>query len=233
MYILSVDSSTRFCSVAIHHNGEQIFAADNFTEKSASSILTILVQTAVDAVGIELKDIDAFAVGKGPGSYTGLRVATSVVKGLCFALDKPLIGVNTLQAMALQVGKELEAAGTLAETDNLLLVPMIDARRMEVYTAVYNTAGVEIEATRPLIVESGSFDHLFAGHRLVFLGDGAPKCKVLWEEHPQAVFWGNAVHPRAAEVGQIASALYEQAQFEDAASFEPFYLKEFVGKPVG
>ena len=232
MYILSVDSSTRYCSVAIHQDGEQIFSADNFTEKSASSYLTVLIQTAVDATGIALTTIDAFAVGKGPGSYTGLRVATSVVKGLCFALNKPLIGVNTLQAMSQQVADDLHAAGKLIIDGDLWLVPMIDARRMEVYTAVYDRYGREVEETYPLIVEQGSFDPLFESHKLVFFGDGASKCQPLWKDHPQAIFWEKVIHPRAAEVGKIASRRYEQNEFEDVATFEPFYLKEFIGKPV-
>lgn len=232
MYILSVDSSTRYCSVAIHQDGEQIFSADNFTEKSASSYLTVLIQTAVDATGIALTNIDAFAVGKGPGSYTGLRVATSVVKGLCFALNKPLIGVNTLQAMSQQVADDLHAAGKLIIDGDLWLVPMIDARRMEVYTAVYDRYGREVEETHPLIVEQGSFDPLFESHKLVFFGDGASKCQPLWKDHPQAIFREKLIQPRAVEVGKIASRRYEQNEFEDVATFEPFYLKEFIGKPV-
>lgn len=232
MYILSVDSSTRFCSVAIHHDGNELFSVDNFTEKSASSALTILIETAVKVTGIELDQVDAFAVGKGPGSYTGLRVATSVVKGLCFALDKPLIGVNTLEAMALQVRKGVAAVGNTISSSNWLFVPMIDARRMEVYTATYDMEGREVEATRPLIVENGSFDHLFTGRSIVFFGDGAPKCRPLWQENTSVIFWNRPVHPSAAEIGKIAGSKYEAGDFEDVASFEPFYLKEFMGKKV-
>jgi tRNA threonylcarbamoyladenosine biosynthesis protein TsaB len=232
LYILSVDSSTKYCSVAIHKDGAEVFFANNLTEKSASSILTVLVQTAVDAVGIDLKAIDAFAVGKGPGSYTGLRVATSVVKGLCFALDKPLIGVNTLEAMALQVRTSLASAGRLALHQNVLLVPMIDARRMEVYCAAYDEEGVTREETKPLIVEADSFDHWLKTHTVVFFGDGAPKCKPLFESLPGAVFWGEAIHPQAASVGKLACHAFEKGDFEDPATFEPFYLKEFMTKKV-
>lgn len=233
MYILSVDSSTRFCSVAVHHDGNELFSVDNFTEKSASSALTILVQSAADATGIKLSEIDAFAVGKGPGSYTGLRVATSVVKGLCFALDKPLIGVNTLGAMALRVRKGVVAAGSRIASSDWLFAPMIDARRMEVYTAVYDLDGREVVETHPLVVESSSFDHWLEEHPVVFFGDGAPKCQSLLGDKSNAIFWNASVHPSAAAVGELASLKYQAGDFEEVVNFEPFYLKEFMGKGIG
>lgn len=230
MYILSVDSSTRYCSVAIHEDGTEVFFANNITEKSASSFLTVLVQTAVEAAGLELSAMDAFAVGKGPGSYTGLRVATSVVKGLCFALDKPLLAVNTLEAMASQVRKSLLNAGQLVNRENCLLVPMIDARRMEIYGAVYDLEGNAVEETQPRILDAGSYDHLLDRHTVIFFGDGAPKCRSLFEPHPNAVFWGEDIHPQAASVGGLAYQQFLKGDFEDVTTFEPFYLKEFMTK---
>lgn len=193
-------------------------------------MLTVLVQTAVDAVGIELSAIDAFAVGKGPGSYTGLRVATSVVKGLCFALDKPLIGVNTLEAMALQVRESLLAGATLTAPNDLLLVPMIDARRMEVYCAVYDIEGNTVAETAPVIVEADSFDQWRTQNRIVFLGDGAPKCRPLLAGLPGVVFWDQEIHPQASAVGTLAFSQYIKGLMEDPATFEPLYLKEFMTK---
>lgn len=207
-----------------------MFFANNLTEKSASSMLTVLAQTALDAIGIEIGAIDAFAVGKGPGSYTGLRVATSVAKGFCFALDKPLIGVNTLEAMAFQVRKSLQFAGTLAATENVLFMPMIDARRMEVYCAVYDKDGQTIAETTPLILEASSLDPWLENSKVVLFGDGAAKCKPLFEHLPNVIFWGADIHPQAAAVGALACQEFLKGNVDDPALFEPLYLKEFMMK---
>lgn len=193
-------------------------------------MLTLLVRSAAEAAGIDLEAVDVFAVAKGPGSYTGLRVATSVVKGLCFALDKPLVAVNTLETMALQVLKSVSAPGELMTGGDLLLVPMIDARRMEVYCAIYDSEGGTVEETRPVIVESSSFDPWLQKGRMVFFGDGAPKCKPLLEGRENAFFWNAPVHPQASSVGEIAYRRFLEGKTEDAGTFEPFYLKEFMMK---
>lgn len=194
-------------------------------------MLTVLVRTAVEGVGIELASVDAFALGMGPGSYTGLRVATSVVKGLCFALDKPLVAVNTLEAMAVQVRKSLQAARqVLGEDNEVLLVPMIDARRMEVYAAVFDEKGTEIEGTRPVIVDENSFGHLLGQKQVIFLGDGADKCRSVLGKHPNARFWPDVIHPRASEVGDLAYGHFLAGRLEDAVAFEPYYLKAFMTK---
>ncbi len=196
-------------------------------------MLTVLVQAAADAAGIGLEAIDAFAVGAGPGSYTGLRVATSVVKGLCFALEKPLIAVNTLESMALQVRKSVSATTRLTDDPaGLLFVPMIDARRMEVYCAVYDYVGKMVGDTRAVIVESGSFDTWLEKGQVVFFGDGAAKCHPVLGQSGNAVFWGSEVHPEASFVGELAYAHFQRGDLEDAAAFEPFYLKEFMSKPA-
>ena len=231
MYILSVDSSTRFCSVAVHRDGTEVFSTRSRVEKSASSMLTVLVQTAADAAGIGLEAIDAFAVGAGPGSYTGLRVATSVVKGLCFALDKPLVAVNTLEAMALQVRKSVSATAGMIDDPALLFVPMIDARRMEVYCASFDYEGKMVGDTSAVIVESSSFETWLEKGRVVFFGDGAAKCRAVLQHSPNAVFWESEIHPEASFVGELACGCFLNGDLEDAAAFEPFYLKEFMSKP--
>jgi len=196
-------------------------------------MLTVLIQTAADAAGIGLEAIDAFAVAAGPGSYTGLRVATSVVKGLCFALDKPLIAVNTLEAMALQVRRSVSAgAGLTDDPAGLLFVPMIDARRMEVYCAVYNYAGEMVGDTRAVIVESVSFDAWLEKGKVIFFGDGAAKCRPVLGHSGNAVFWGSEIHPEASFAGELAYDRFLRGNLEDAAAFEPLYLKEFMTKPA-
>lgn len=225
MYLLSIDTSTRFCSVALHQDGKELCAIHLLAERSSSSLLTSVLEAAVDFAGISLADIDAFAVAEGPGSYTGLRVSVSTVKGLCFALDKPLIAVSTLQAMALQVKKM--AADVYPNPESLLFVPMIDARRMEVYCALYDYQLKVVRQVQPVIIEAGCFGEELETHRVVFLGDGAPKCRPVLGAHPNAVFLEQEIVPLATTVGEIASDRYREKQFEDLAGFEPNYLKEF------
>lgn len=217
--------------MAVHRDGAELFSARSRVEKSASSMLTVLIQTAADAAGIGLEAVDAFAVGAGPGSYTGLRVATSVVKGLCFALDKPLVAVNTLEAMALQVRKSIPAAAGLTDDPaGLWFVPMIDARRMEVYCAVYDGKGAMLGDTSAVIVENTSFDAWLDQGRVIFFGDGAAKCRPVLGHSANAVFWEYEIHPEASFVGELACAQFLRGETEDAAAFEPFYLKEFMSK---
>lgn len=219
--------------MAVHRDGAEVFSTRSRVEKSASSMLTVLVRTAADAAGIGLEAVDAFAVGAGPGSYTGLRVATSVVKGLCFALDKPLVAVNTLEAMALQVRKSVSAAsGLTGDPAALSFIPMIDARRMEVYCAVFDYAGRMTGDTRPVIVGSSSFDAWLEKGRVVLFGDGAAKCRSVLQHSPNAVFWESEIHPEASFVGELACVRFLNGDLEDAAAFEPFYLKEFMSKAV-
>ncbi len=157
---------------------------------------------------------------KDQGSYTGLRIAVSTAKGLCFALDKPLLGVNTLQAMAAQLQAFFPAEH--------LLCPMIDARRMEVYCALYQPSGQEVQSTSALIIDEESFGNWLEQGPVVFFGDGAAKCQVALGKHPNALFPHDKVVPSARTVGQLATIAFNEGQFEDMATFEPFYLKDFM-----
>lgn len=183
-------------------------------------MLTTLIQNAVEHAGFELSDVDAFAVAKGPGSYTGLRIAVSTAKGLCFALEKPLIVVNTLEALALQVKDFF--------LDNYLFCPMLDARRMEVYCALFDNNLNFIEPTQAKIIDADSFSEVLAAHPVVFFGDGAVKCEAIFGTNPNAIFPKNVIYPSAKTVGQLATRLFEQQQFEDVVAFEPYYLKDFM-----
>ena len=223
--IISIDTSTTYCSVALHQNGKEVFALNLGLERASSSLLTTMIQTSIDQVGIALADIDAFAVAAGPGSYTGLRVSTSTAKGLCFALDKPLIAVNTLEAMARQV-----IPMTAALMPNMLYVPMIDARRMEVYSAVYDASGDTIEEVTPVIVDENSYAIWLEKGPVLFFGDGSAKCKEILSNSSNAYFLTKEIVPLASTVGEIAHERFVASQFEDIVTFEPFYLKAFMVK---
>jgi len=184
-------------------------------------MLTTLIHDVVVHSGFRLDDLDAIAVAKGPGSYTGLRIAVSTAKGLCFALEKPLIGINTLQAMTAQI--------TDFYDDGYLFCPMLDARRMEVFCAVYDRNLHEIEPTQAKIMDKDSFSELLKNNPVVFFGDGAAKCAALFEGYNNALFLKNPTYPSAKSVGRLATLRFESGVFEDLETFEPYYLKDFVG----
>lgn len=220
MLILSIDTSTTVCSVALHQNGTLLGCYDLFIERTSSAMLTSLVDDVVRQTGFTLSQLDAVAVAMGPGSYTGLRIGVSTAKGLCFALDKPLVAVNTLAAMAEQIRGFYPV--------DTLLCPMIDARRMEVYCAFYDTAGEECVPTKAEIIDADSFGEQLAQHPVIFFGDGAAKCRAVLGQHPQALFTGQVVTPSARTVGKLATPLFAAGQVENPATFEPFYLKDFM-----
>lgn len=223
MLLLSIDTSTRGCSVALHGDVGLLANYELYTDRSSSAMLTTLISSAVEHAGYTLQDLDAVAVAKGPGSYTGLRVGVSTAKGLCYALDKPLIAINTLEAMALQVN-------AFFPKDHLFC-PMIDARRMEVYSSVFDAENNIVEPTKAVILQEDSFGVLLENNKVVFFGDGAAKCKPLFEHNPNAVFISEDIKPSARTVGKLAVISFEKGEFEDVATFEPFYLKDFMTPP--
>jgi tRNA threonylcarbamoyladenosine biosynthesis protein TsaB len=219
--ILSIESATKNCSVALAADGEVITLKELREEKfSHAEKLHSFILEVMDSSDRNLDELDAIAVSKGPGSYTGLRIGVSAAKGLCYALDKPLISVPTLESLARQVEM----------TDEGVIVPLLDARRMEVYSAVYNDRFEEIRETRAEIIDASSFSEYLDKNRVCFLGDGAAKTKETIN-HPNAVFIMGRF-PSAREMARIAEQKAVSQQFEDLAYFEPFYLKDFVaGKP--
>jgi tRNA threonylcarbamoyladenosine biosynthesis protein TsaB len=218
--ILSIDTSTKVCSVALHSAGKLLAISELYTEKSHSGMLTTLCENVVKHAGFTLRDLDAIAVAKGPGSYTGLRIGVSTAKGFCFALDKPLISVNTLEAMAYQVKDFYD--------ESHLVCPMIDARRMEVYCQVFDNQMNTISETEAKIIDENSFEDLLNEKKVVFFGDGANKCQDKIT-HKNAIFPSIEITPSAKTVGSLATNFYEKALFENVVTFEPFYLKDFVG----
>ena len=228
--ILSIDTSTTGCSVALHRGYKLLARYELFTERTSSSLLTTLINNAIQHTGHQLTDLDAIAVAKGPGSYTGLRIAVATAKGLCFALDKPLVAVNTLQAMAEQVrtAYTLMRIALKPDLNPVFLCPMIDARRMEVYCAMYDGGGVEIMPTTAKVIDSESFAKELERATVLFFGDGAAKCQPVLGHHPNARFLEPPIHPSARTVGVLAYSAFREGHFEDLATFEPFYLKEFM-----
>ncbi len=218
--IISIDTSTKVCSVALHQEGKLLAFSELFAEKSHSGRLTMLIAQMVENAGFTLAEVDAIAVAKGPGSYTGLRIGVSTAKGLAFALDKPLLSVNTLEAMVAQI--------TPFFPNDYWFCPMLDARRMEVYCGVWDKDLQVMQVTEAKIIDESSFEELLTEHRVVFFGDGAAKCKQKIT-HPNALFLATDIHPSAKTIGYLAWEAYQQQAFENVVSFEPFYLKDFVG----
>jgi tRNA threonylcarbamoyladenosine biosynthesis protein TsaB len=216
--ILSIDTATRVCSVALHADGNLLASQHLHIDKSHSGLLTVLVDNLLSYCQLQMSELDAIAVSEGPGSYTGLRIGLSTAKGLAYALEKPLILVNTLEAMARGVSNFLH--------ENALACPMIDARRMEVYCLLADAAGTIVVAPQAHIVTESSFAKELAARPVYFFGDGAEKCKPLLGTHSHAVFVSGIV-PSAVPVGELAWQKYQQSDFADLAYSEPFYLKEF------
>jgi tRNA threonylcarbamoyladenosine biosynthesis protein TsaB len=218
--ILSIETSTSVGSVALHKDGVLVTAYELHAEKSHSGALTPMVEQVFKYTGYTMQELDAIAISKGPGSYTGLRIGTSTAKGLCFALDKPLIAINTLEAMAAQVAR--------INPGKALFCPMLDARRMEVFCLLARANGQVLEETHPLIVEEGAFAGYLKENEILFFGNGAAKCKPLFASQANALFI-DGIYPVASEIGYLASKAFNKGAFEDVAYFEPFYLKDFQG----
>ncbi len=218
--ILSLETSTTVCSVALHENGSLLAAAEVHLEHSHGSKLAQLIDAVIKFSGFGMADITAVAVSSGPGSYTGLRIGTSTAKGLCFSLNVPLIAIDTLAILSEQVNK--------TNIGRSLLCPMIDARRMEVYCSVVDADGSVVQGVEAKIIDEKSFEELLNGHRIVFFGNGAEKCRSVIT-HSNAAFV-EGITPAAIQLGSMATRKFERGEFEDLYHFEPFYLKEFKAK---
>lgn len=221
MYILSLETSTNVCSVAIHKEAVLVAYLETTIEKSHSEKITLMIAHGVEMAKIEMKDLATVAVSQGPGSYTGLRIASSTAKGLCFALDLPLIAVDTLQSMALETAEKLKPV----LNQKSIIAPMIDARRMEVFTCLYSPENEPISATEAKIIDESSFEDLLADKTLFFCGNGADKCKSLIKNN-NALFIEN-IYPSAKYIGKIAFEKYKTQSFADVVNYEPNYGKEY------
>ncbi len=221
--ILSLETSTDVCSVALHNGGRLLAEAIIHQPQVHASRLAPLINQVVRESHFRLKDLQAIAVSSGPGSYTGLRIGTSTAKGLCYGLEIPLIAVGTLQLLAYQ--------GSAINDQRALLCPMIDARRMEVYCLVADADLNIIEEVSARVIDENSFAELLEERQVLFFGSGSGKCQNTIH-HPNALFKSGIV-PLASALGEMAGAKYAAGLFEDLVHFKPFYLKEFVAKKPG
>lgn len=214
--ILSIESATSICSVSVHNEGKLLGLVELQGENIHAKKLMLLIESLFQKTGLEFKDLSAIAVSSGPGSYTGLRIGVSIAKGLAYALDLPLIGVDTLLALAHQLIPGCN--------DGDLIIPMIDARRMEVYTSIVSSKGELIKSSFPLIVEDNLFLEYLQKCKVYFIGDGVEKLKGVLA-HPNAVF--PKVLNSSKSMGELVFGKFQRIEFEDIAYFEPNYLKEF------
>ncbi|HEY4327222.1 MAG TPA: tRNA (adenosine(37)-N6)-threonylcarbamoyltransferase complex dimerization subunit type 1 TsaB [Mucilaginibacter sp.] len=225
--ILQIETATASCSVALANDGV-VLAAKQINERNIhAEVITLFIDELIKSAKIQYGDLDAIAVSCGPGSYTGLRIGVSTAKGLCFAINKPLIAIETLEAMAYGV---ISLDKNIPEST--LLCPMIDARRMEVFTAVFNCKGEKIKQTAAEIITADSFEELLKDNKMLFFGDGAEKCMAVLSANPNAQFLPGFVNS-ASYLTQKALKKFRKEDFESVIFFEPYYLKDFIaGKKV-
>ncbi|WP_302374303.1 tRNA (adenosine(37)-N6)-threonylcarbamoyltransferase complex dimerization subunit type 1 TsaB [Alistipes timonensis] len=223
--ILCIETGTDICSVGIAKDGELLSLRESDEGRDHARKVGVFVDELLRETGIVPDDLDAVAVGKGPGSYTGLRIGVSFAKGLCYGLQKPLVAVGSLDALA-EVAREDYEAGILAvdDWDGAYLCPMVDARRMEVYAQVFDTEGRPQGEVSAEVVDEGSFAAFRGqGRPFVIFGSGARKCA---DVLPDAVYV--EVTPSARGLARLAQQALDEGRTEDIAYFEPFYLKDFV-----
>jgi tRNA threonylcarbamoyladenosine biosynthesis protein TsaB len=215
LYILNIETSTRNCSVALAKNGKTIICKEiaeigfSHAEK-----LHVFIEDIIKEAKINFSDLKAIAVSKGPGSYTGLRIGVSAAKGLCFALDIPLISINTLKVLAMQVSIE-----------SGVIIPMIDARRMEVYSAIFDHQFNKIRTIEAQILDENSFSEI--EEKIYIVGDSSDKAKTILTNR-NITYLDEILFPSTNQMGQLSFEKFQNNDFEDLAYFEPFYLKDFL-----
>ena len=215
-YILNIETATKNCSVALAFEGKLIAIKEiNSGSYSHAELLHPFVKEVLEMAKISIDQIQAIAVSKGPGSYTGLRIGVSAAKGFCFAQNIPLISIETLRSLSHSLA-----------IDNGVIAPLLDARRMEVYSAVFSSDYEQIRAIEAQIIDKNSFEEYLKQGKVYFLGDGAEKCKDLLT-HSNAVFIEDQF-PSAKEMCALSYVKYKKNDIEDVAYFEPYYLKDFV-----
>lgn len=221
--ILHLETATHVCSVALAENGNLVALREMSDEKSHATQLTVFVEEIFKEKTLKASDLSAIAVSKGPGSYTGLRIGVSAAKGIAYGAETPLIAISTLQSMAAGIRHEIpdNIAG-----QNTWLCPMIDARRMEVYSAFYDMQNRQKRSISADIIDKNSYKDILDHHKVIFFGNGAEKCKQTLT-HPNA-FFIDEITPSAQDMIEIAHKAFTEKRFENVAYFEPFYLKDFI-----
>ena len=217
--ILCVDTSSFICSVSVFENLSLISSNSTEVEKSHSKFIIQLIDQSLKDANIKINEIDAFAVSMGPGSYTGLRIGVSTIKGLCYSLEKPLISINTLEILS------KSALNHINNYNNFFICPMIDARRMEVFTKMLDNDFNEVEKDKALILDDKSFNDIGGGKLIYFFGDGSNKFQKI-TNNKNFHFIDNIISS-SKHMGELANIKYENNQFENLTTFEPFYIKDF------
>jgi tRNA threonylcarbamoyladenosine biosynthesis protein TsaB len=242
--LLSIETSTSTCSVAIHEEGNLIQAIQNETPQSASSQLAVMIHQVLESNKKNPDQLNGVIVAAGPGSYTGLRIGVATAKGICYALQIPLLSVNTLELLAHQFNSSFftnalskpnmaEASPSplergRGEAGEAALCPLLDARRMEVYCMLLDSNLSILQPAQAKIIDENSFSDQLHNHPIYFFGNGADKCKDIIT-HPDAHFISGII-PSAAKLGELGFKKYKASLFEDVAHFEPLYLKDFMIK---
>jgi tRNA threonylcarbamoyladenosine biosynthesis protein TsaB len=214
-YILNIETATKNCSVSLAKNGETILCKEIAEQGySHAERLHVFIEEILKEAKVNFNDLSAIAVSKGPGSYTGLRIGVSAAKGLCYALGIPLIAIDTLTILANQI-----------KVENGLIIPMIDARRMEVYSAIFNSYSEKIREVQAEILTEESFNSV--NETIHFVGDSSEKAKSVLTKN-NFVFHDAVVFPSANEMSALSYSKFQNNDFEDVAYFEPYYLKDFM-----
>ncbi|UCH15445.1 MAG: tRNA (adenosine(37)-N6)-threonylcarbamoyltransferase complex dimerization subunit type 1 TsaB, partial [Bacteroidales bacterium] len=225
--ILNIETATNVCSVALADNGLLVSYKESLTDKSHSSLLSVFIEEILNENKLSVKKLDAVAVSKGPGSYTGLRIGVSTAKGLCYGANIPLISLNTLKVMSSGIiNNQILSRLNLKTSNNILLCPMIDARRLEVFTAIFNQLNQTIEETQAKIINRSSYDKYLVKNKLIFFGTGAYKCTAIINSR-NALFIEN-FNTSARYMTGLSEENYRNRKFENVAYFEPYYLKDFI-----
>jgi|TARA_B100000929_G_scaffold78578_1_gene61317 tRNA threonylcarbamoyladenosine biosynthesis protein TsaB len=217
--ILCVDTSSFICSVSVFENLSLISSNSTEVEKSHSKLLIQLIDQSLKDAKIKINEVDAFAVSMGPGSYTGLRIGVSTIKGLCYSLEKPLISINTLEILS------KSALNHINNYNDFFICPMIDARRMEVFIKMLDNDFNEVEKDKALILDDKSFNDFGGGKLIYFFGDGSNKFQKI-TNNKNFHFIDNIISS-SKYMGELANIKYENNQFENLTTFEPFYIKDF------
>lgn len=225
--ILNIETATRSCSVALADKGGVITVRESHTGNVHSALVLSFIDDVLKGNNLMPEDIDAVAVSMGPGSYTGLRIGVSTAKGFCYATGRPIISVGTLHAMA----KGLISRHLDHNHSRFLICPMIDAKRMEVYTAIFDQNLQLVKDVSALVVDNHTFNDILNSHQVVFFGDGTDKCdEILSTSQNAKVIHG--FYPSSKDMAELSYTKFINEQFEDIAYFEPYYLKDFIaGKP--
>lgn len=226
--LLSIETSSPICSVALHQNGQLIAFNESATPQSTASRLAVMIDEVLKSGDCQPKQLQAVVISAGPGSYTGLRIGVATAKGICYALSIPLISVNTLELMAYQVKMKSSDITLERGLGGEVLCPMLDARRMEVYCLLMDSNLKLVEPTRAKIIDEKSFEEWLDKSPIYFFGSGADKCKEVITHVNAHFIWG--VSPSASQLGELGEDKWKNLTFDDIATFEPLYLKDFMIK---